>query len=154
MQAVTSGRHAPSTRNPEPAFPWFDPWKMRVVLLAVKDGAEKAVEAKKDRQEGFPTRETALIGAARVHHVVPELGLRGLIVLPIIRDISGVDVVVAKSNGGWHVNLQVKTSRSKVTFWPIGKMYRDWVGSNNFGSSRITVGHLRHLGPAEARTPR
>jgi len=80
----------------------------------------------------FPTKDSALIGAAGVHHVVSLLSLRGLIALPTIRNTAGVDVVVTDKKGMWQANLQVKTSRSKVSFWPIGKKYNEWVGPNNY----------------------
>jgi len=89
----------------------------------------KNMEHKKD---AFPTRDTALIGAAGVHFVVSELSLRGLIALPTIRNTAGVDVVVTDKKGTWQANLQVKASRSRVGFWPIGKRYDDWVGPNNY----------------------
>jgi hypothetical protein len=56
----------------------------------------KNMEHKKD---AFPTRDTALIGAAGVHFVVSELSLRGLIALPTIRNTAGVDVVVTDKMG-------------------------------------------------------
>jgi hypothetical protein len=80
----------------------------------------------------YPTRETSLVGAAGVHMVVAELSLRGLIALPTIRNTAGVDVIVSNRTATWHANLQVKTSRSRVTFWPIGAKYTEWVGTNNF----------------------
>ena len=80
----------------------------------------------------YPTRDTSLVGAAGVHAVVAELSLRGLIALPTIRNTAGVDVIVANKVGTWHANLQVKTSRSRVSFWPIGTKYAEWVGPNNF----------------------
>jgi len=73
-----------------------------------------------------------LIGAAGVHFVVSELSLRGLIALPTIRNTAGVDVVVVSADGSWHANLQVKTSRNKVGFWPVGKRYEQVCGKNNF----------------------
>ena len=80
----------------------------------------------------YPTRDTFLIGAAGVHFVVSELTLRGLIALPTIRNTAGVDVVVTNKAGTWQANLQVKTSRSRVSFWPIGKKYDKCVGPNNY----------------------
>jgi len=85
-----------------------------------------------DNTMDYPTRDTSLVGAAGVHAVVSELSLRGLIALPTIRNTAGVDVIVANKAGTWHANLQVKTSRSRVGFWPIGKKYSDWVGPNKF----------------------
>jgi hypothetical protein len=76
--------------------------------------------------------DNALIGAAGVHFVVSELSLRGLIALPTIRNTAGVDVVVVSADGSWHANLQVKTSRNKVGFWPVGRRYEQVCGKNNF----------------------
>ena len=86
----------------------------------------------KGRDQNYPTRDTSLIGAAGVHFVVSELSLRGLIALPTIRNTAGVDVVVTNKSGTWQANLQVKSSRSRVSFWPVGKKYNDWVGGNNY----------------------
>ncbi len=76
--------------------------------------------------------DKALIGAAGVHFVVSELSLRGLIALPTIRNTAGIDVVVVNKDGTWHANIQVKTSRNKVAFWPIGRHYKEWLGANNW----------------------
>jgi hypothetical protein len=80
----------------------------------------------------YPTKDTALIGAAGVHFVVSVLSLRGLIALPTIRNTVGVDVVVVSGNGNWHANLQVKTSRSKVGFWPISHKFEAWNGAKDY----------------------
>jgi len=85
-----------------------------------------------EKGQDFPTRDTSLIGAAGVHFVVSELSLRGLIALPTIRNTAGIDVVVTNKAGTWQANLQVKSSRSRVSFWPVGKKYYDWVGTNNY----------------------
>jgi hypothetical protein len=80
-----------------------------------------------------PTRiPSALIGAAGVHFVVSELSLRGLIALPTTRNTAGVDVVVTNLDGAWHANLQVKTSKNKVAFWPIGTNCQLWKGPHNY----------------------
>jgi len=79
-----------------------------------------------------PTLDKALIGAAGVHFVVSELSLRGLIALPTIRNTAGVDIVVVNKAGTEQANLQVKTSRSKVSFWPIGSNYNAWRNLHNF----------------------
>jgi hypothetical protein len=86
----------------------------------------------KEKVPDFPTRDISLIGAAGVHFVVSELSLRGLIALPTIRNTAGVDVVVTNKSGTWQANLQVKISRSRVSFWPVGMKYNDWVGTNNY----------------------
>jgi hypothetical protein len=76
------------------------------------------------------TRDKSLIGAAGVHFVVSELSLNGLIALPTVRNTAGIDVLVSNADGSWNANLQVKTSRSRVNFWPIGTKYRDWLGEH------------------------
>jgi len=86
----------------------------------------------KGKGQDYPTHNKSLIGVAGVHFVVSELSLRGLIALPTIRNTAGVDVVVTNKSGTWHANLQVKCSRSTVSFWPIGGKYNDWVGPNNY----------------------
>lgn len=79
-----------------------------------------------------PTADKSLIGAAGVHSVVADLSLRGLIALPTIRNTAGTDVVVTNLSGDWFANLQVKTSRSRVAFWPLGAHFDSWTGSNNY----------------------
>lgn len=88
--------------------------------------------------------DNTLIGAAGVHYVASELSLRGLIALPTIRNAPGVDLVEVTSTGTWHANVQVKTSQHKVGFWPIGKKFREWRGSDNY------YAFVRWL-PAESR---
>jgi hypothetical protein len=94
-----------------------------------------------------PTLDKALIGAAGVHFVASELSLRGLIALPTIRNTAGIDIVVVNKDGTWHANLQVKTSRSKVGFWPIGAKYSEWCGQNNY---YVFVRFLKASGQFEA----
>ena len=79
-----------------------------------------------------PRVDSALIGAAGVHFVASELSLRGLIALPTTRNTAGVDVVVASPDGSWHANLQVKTSKDKVPFWPVSARYQDWQGERHY----------------------
>jgi hypothetical protein len=99
------------------------------------------------REQKHPTRDKALVGAAGVHYVVSELSLRGLIALPTIRNTSGVDVVVLNKEGIWHANLQVKTSRSKVGFWPVGVRCDRWVGPRNY---YVFLRYNRRAGSFEA----
>jgi hypothetical protein len=80
----------------------------------------------------MPKADKSLIGAAGVHFIVSELSLRGLIALPTIRNTAGIDVVVVDKDGTLYANLQVKTSKSKVAFWPIGSRYKEWRGENNW----------------------
>ncbi len=77
-----------------------------------------------------PTLDKSLIGAAGVHFVVSELSLRGLIALPTIRNTAGIDVIATNQDATWHANLQVKTSRARVGFWPIGTKHGSWQGPN------------------------
>jgi len=79
----------------------------------------------------YPTRNRPFVGAAGVHTVVAELSLRGLIALPTIRNTAGFDVIVSNITGTWNANLQVKTARSRVNFWPIGEKYAEW-GPKNY----------------------
>jgi hypothetical protein len=86
----------------------------------------------KSEKADYPTRDKSLIGAAGVHFVASQLSLRGLIALPTIRNTAGVDIVTVNQQGTWQANLQVKTSRSRVGFWPIGTRYSEWCAHNNF----------------------
>lgn len=80
----------------------------------------------------IPKIDNSLIGAAGVHFIASELSLRGLIALPTIRNTAGVDILITSTDGKWHANLQVKTSRNRVNFWPIGSRYKEWNGKNNW----------------------
>ncbi len=82
-----------------------------------------------------------------MHFVVSELSLRGLIALPTIRNTAGVDVIVASPDGSWHENLQVKTSKDNVNFWPLGQGYKRWQGEKNF---YVFVRYLKREGRFEA----
>jgi hypothetical protein len=85
----------------------------------------------KNEHADYPTRDKSLIGAAGVHFVASQLSLRGLIALPTIRNTAGVDIVVVNQEGELKANLQVKTSRSRVDFWPVGTRYPQWRSQNN-----------------------
>ena len=69
-----------------------------------------------------------LTGAAGVFYVASELSMRGLVALPSIRNVQGADILVADPEGKHFALFQVKTSKSKVTFWPIGESARKWKG--------------------------
>ncbi|MGA2362986.1 MAG: hypothetical protein ABSG73_11070 [Candidatus Aminicenantales bacterium] len=69
-----------------------------------------------------------LTGAAGVFYVASELSMRGLVVLPSIRNVKGADILVADPDGKCFAFLQVKTSQYKVTFWPIGESALKWKG--------------------------
>jgi len=43
--------------------------------------------------------------------------------VPTIRNTAGVDIIAVNKAGTWQANIQVKASRSKVSFWPIGKHF-------------------------------
>ena len=69
-----------------------------------------------------------LTGAAGVFYVASELSMRGMVALPSIRNVKGADILVADPDGKRFAFLQLKTSKSKVTFWPIGEGARTWKG--------------------------
>jgi hypothetical protein len=69
-----------------------------------------------------------LTGAAGVFYVASELSMRGMIALPSIRNVKGADILVADPEGKRFAFLQVKTSKSKVNFWPIGENALKWLG--------------------------
>ena len=71
-----------------------------------------------------------LTGAAGVFHVASELSMRGMVALPSIRNVKGADILVADPDGKHFAFLQVKTSKAKVTFWPIGENANKWTGDN------------------------
>jgi hypothetical protein len=79
-----------------------------------------------------PTLIKPLIGAAGVHCIAADLSIRGLIALPTIRNTAGTDIVVTNPAGTWFANLQVKTSRSRVAFWPLGGHFESWTGPNDY----------------------
>ena len=70
-----------------------------------------------------------LTGAAGVFHVAAELSMAGWVALPSIRNVKGADILIADPDGKRFAFIQVKTSKSKVTFWPIGEGARKWKGS-------------------------
>jgi hypothetical protein len=59
-----------------------------------------------------------LIGTAGVHYVNFKLALRGLVVLPTIRNTAGIDLLVYDPTTSEQATLQVKTSQKRVNFWP------------------------------------
>jgi hypothetical protein len=76
------------------------------------------------------TMNPQLVGAAGVFYVASELSMRGLVALPSIRNVKGADILVADPDGRRFAFLQVKTSKSKVIFWPIGDSALKWTGRN------------------------
>lgn len=63
--------------------------------------------------------DKALTGAAGVFYVASVFSMRGMIALPTIRNTAGFDIIVASADGSGHANVQVKTSASRPSFWPI-----------------------------------
>ncbi len=94
-----------------------------------------------------PRIDNSLIGAAGVHYIASELSFRGLIALPTIRNTAGVDIIVSNREGTWHANLQVKTSKHKISFWPVSTKFEDWSGENNY---YVFVRHLKRESRFEA----
>jgi hypothetical protein len=54
--------------------------------------------------------------------------MRGLVALPSIRNVKCVDILIFNQAGTKFAFIQVKTSKSKVNFWPIGEGARRWIG--------------------------
>ncbi len=65
-----------------------------------------------------PKIQPATIGNAGVYYVCFELSLRGLIAMPTVRNTAGIDVLVSTASGDHLADLQVKSSQSRVKFWP------------------------------------
>jgi len=76
--------------------------------------------------------DNSFCGAAGVHHIASELSRRGLIALPTVKNTPGIDILVSTLDGKHHAALQVKTSLTKVSFWPVGYNYESLNGKNNF----------------------
>jgi hypothetical protein len=72
-----------------------------------------------------------LIGVAGVHFVVFKLSLRGLIVLPTIRNTAGIDLLVNDPRTGGQGALQVKASMRRVDYWPTSKPEKCLRGARN-----------------------
>jgi len=77
---------------------------------------------------GSKRTNSQVIGAAGVFYVASELSMRGMVALPSIRNVKGADILVADHEGRYFAFIQVKTSKSKVTFWPLGEGAREWKG--------------------------
>jgi hypothetical protein len=61
-----------------------------------------------------------LTGIAGVFYVALELTRHGFIALPTVRNTAGIDILVVNPHSSKHVCLQVKCSRNRVSFWPLG----------------------------------
>lgn len=72
-----------------------------------------------------------LIGVAGVHFVVFRFSLRGLIVLPTIRNTAGIDLLVNDPRTGGQGALQVKASMKWVSFWPMSRPEKCLRGAQN-----------------------
>jgi hypothetical protein len=62
-----------------------------------------------------------LVGVAGVHFVAYRLSLRGLIVLPTIRNTAGIDLLVHDPRTNAQASVQVKTAQRFVSFWPTSR---------------------------------
>lgn len=69
-----------------------------------------------------PPISNTLTGAAGVHFVAAELSRRGILVLVTVRNTKGIDALATDLDGRRHVTIQVKSSYSRPTFWPIGSV--------------------------------
>lgn len=75
---------------------------------------------------------TVPIGIAGVHHVVFELSRRGLVALPTTRNTAAYDILVVRTDGRRHANIQVKTSQKKAPFFRMPPSHRVKVGPRDF----------------------
>jgi hypothetical protein len=73
-----------------------------------------------------------LIGVAGVHFVAFKLSLRGIIVLPTIRNTAGIDLLANDPRNGTQASLQVKTSLKLVKFWPMSTPAKCLRGAHSF----------------------
>lgn len=71
-------------------------------------------------------------GNAGVMFVAAELGRRGLIALPTVRNTEGVDLLVSEPLGGKAVSIQVKTSQALHKKWLLTKKNETLVSPNLF----------------------
>lgn len=71
-------------------------------------------------------------GNAGVMFVAAELGRRGLIALPTIRNTEGVDLIVTEPLGGKSVSIQVKTSQGRAKKWLMTKKNEALASANLF----------------------
>lgn len=74
----------------------------------------------------------ALIGIAGVHFVVSDLSRRGMIALPTVRNTAGYDIIVSNTDGTQYASIQVKTSLSRVSFFPMPPSAKVHDGENTF----------------------
>lgn len=79
-----------------------------------------------------PRLSNGLIGVAGVHFVAFNLSLRGLIVLPTIRNTAGIDLLVNEPRTGAQASLQVKASMQSVKFWPTSRYDKCLRGPRTF----------------------
>jgi len=62
--------------------------------------------------------KSALIGIA-IDFVASELSRRGVIARPTVKNTAAYDIVAVTRDGKRHVNIQVKASSQKVSFFPM-----------------------------------
>lgn len=62
-----------------------------------------------------------IAGNAGVMFVAAELGRRGIIALPTIRNTEGIDLIVSEPHGGRGVAIQVKTRQHGEKKWLLSK---------------------------------
>jgi hypothetical protein len=69
----------------------------------------------------MPRLPQGIAGNAGVMSVAGELGRRGLIALPTVRNTEGVDLIVSEPMGGRSVAIQVKTSQKPAKKWVLSE---------------------------------
>jgi len=65
----------------------------------------------------MPRLRQDVAGNAGVLFVAGELGRRGLVALPTVRNTEGVDLIVSEPLGGRSVAVQVKTKQDRSRAW-------------------------------------
>jgi exonuclease III len=67
-----------------------------------------------------PRLKQDVAGNAGVMFVAAELGRRGLLALPTVRNTEGVDLIASEPLGGKSVSIQVKTTQGPEKKWLLG----------------------------------
>jgi hypothetical protein len=80
------------------------------------------------------TQRDPRMADAGVFHVARELALRKARVCVLPTGWQGKDLDAQKVINGKlvSVEIQVKTAKDKVTFWPVGQMVQTWTGPDRY----------------------
>ncbi len=80
------------------------------------------------------TERNPRLAEAGVFHVARELAIRSARVCVLPTGWQGKDLDAQKMINGKlvSVEIQVKTAKDKVTFWPVGQMVQTWTGPDRY----------------------